>query len=108
MNKLDQDLLSAAKKGEIDNIESALKWGADIDAVDADGYSSLILASEYGHTDCADLLITSGSNINYIVKNPVIGQTTALKHSCYLGQFDIVKKLLHLGGDIKYIVHTRS
>lgn len=103
MSKLNQELLTAAKKGEIDNIKTALHLGADVDAVDTWGYSSLIIATEHGHTECIDLLIASGSNVNYIAKNKVIGQTTALKHSCYLGHPEIVKQLVDHGGNIHYI-----
>lgn len=103
MRGLNHELLTAVKEADIDNIEKTLQLGADVNAVNDDGYSLLIIATELGHTECVDLLLEHGSNVNHIVNNKVIGQTTALKHSCYLGHFDIVDRLVSHGGDIHYV-----
>ena len=97
-----QHLLLAAKRGDIDSIKRAIDAGADVNAVTDSGYSPLILAVERGSPDCVELLIERGSNINYVADTPLVGQTTALKHSCYLGDYDIVKRLAECGGDIHY------
>ncbi len=103
MNEQTRELLSAVKTGSVSDIQKALHSGADVNAADAGGYSPLMLAVERGLVACVEALIDGGADINYIAENSFAGRTTALKHACYLGHFDMVKQLAKHGGDIHYV-----
>ena len=49
-------LIQAAEKGNIQEVQNALTDGADINIKDAKGLTSLMLASYKGHTDVVKLL----------------------------------------------------
>ena len=54
---LDQQLLEACRKGEINRVDGLLNRGAQINARNEGGSTSLSLAVDFGHTQIAELLI---------------------------------------------------
>jgi ankyrin repeat protein len=57
-------LLYAAREGYVDVAQALLAGGADIDLIDPDATSPLVMTLINGHWDFAKLLIESGANVN--------------------------------------------
>ena len=53
-------LIRASFEGHFDTVELLLNKGADIEAVDSEGYSSLLWAVEQSHKEIVKLLIDRG------------------------------------------------
>jgi ankyrin repeat protein len=88
---LDQKLISASVKGDLDLVKKLIDQGADVH-VEHD--ASLRYASEYGHLTVLKYLIEeAGANIK--VKN-----YQALRLASYNGHLEIVKYLISKGADI--------
>jgi len=60
--ELDEALRGAAFVGELEEIQSLLDRGANINAVGKHNYTPLHLASFYGHHQCIELLIDRGAD----------------------------------------------
>ncbi|OGB83386.1 hypothetical protein A3F66_05905 [candidate division TM6 bacterium RIFCSPHIGHO2_12_FULL_32_22] len=60
-----EDLLDAAKVGDSAGVEAAIRAGADIDAVDINGDTTLIYAAASGRTDTVKLLLDRGADVNH-------------------------------------------
>ena len=60
----DKKLLDAAKNNELDEVREALDAGADVDAMDNDGNTTLHLASNYGHTEIVEKLLENRADVN--------------------------------------------
>ena len=57
-------LMQSALNGEHKNVEAALNNGFDVNTIDANKRTLLMLASFNGHTELVELLIAKGSNVN--------------------------------------------
>ncbi|WP_353271056.1 ankyrin repeat domain-containing protein [Wolbachia endosymbiont (group A) of Alloplasta piceator] len=70
----DDLLVSAAGVGRLSDVRELLEKGANIEARDSDGYTSLHRAAEGGHLEIIRFLIDKGANIgakNKDGKNPL-------------------------------------
>jgi len=56
-------LCEASAAGEIERVERLLAEGAAVDVYSDDGWTPLHLASFFGHTKIAELLLTSGADV---------------------------------------------
>src|SRR5688572_10970087 len=65
-------LLFSAREGKVTSVRVLLDAGADVNIVDPDRHTSLILALSSGHFDVAGLLIERGADVNMEDK---VGQT---------------------------------
>ncbi|MFT6765213.1 MAG: ankyrin repeat protein [Alteromonas naphthalenivorans] len=79
--------------GLVDPVILLIKAGADINAQNASGWTSLMYASAKGHTDIVNVLLEHGANVNHVstVKN---GKRTALMIAVEYGHTDVVQALL--------------
>ena len=50
--------------GDYAKVKRLIKEGADTNAIDIDGYTALMRAATYGHTEVAKLLIEAGADID--------------------------------------------
>lgn len=57
-------LFESACKGDTAMLHAALSAGADVNAVDEKGASSLMMASYNGHVECVKALIAAGAEVN--------------------------------------------
>lgn len=64
MRKIDRKLLEAAKSGDTEALQVALKGGADVNAQDRNGWTSLMWAAGNGHENCVLMLIEAKTDIN--------------------------------------------
>ena len=61
---LNESLLTAATQGDIKEMESVLRLGADIETRDAEWKTPLCRAAQANQLDAVDLLLTKGANIS--------------------------------------------
>ena len=78
--------------------------GADIDAVDDCGYSSLHLAAEHGYYDLAKILLDAGSKVDYRAPTEELYPRTTLcdeplRLALRNKHYDVAKLLLERGAD---------
>ena len=97
-NKIDKQLVAAAKAGNLELVQILVEAGADIDACEDDeyGHSNLHWAAIKGYYDMALYLIKKGANVN--IKNKKYG--TPLTSSIYNGHDYISFLLINNGADI--------
>ena len=62
---MNEDLLQAAREGNISQVTELIRKGADVNAKDDEyGFTSLIKAAANGHTNIVKLLLDKGADIN--------------------------------------------
>lgn len=83
-------LFDAARAGRTDLVADLIKAGTPIDAVDASGYSALILAAYNGRLDTVDALLRAGADPNLGDRRG----NTALMGAIFKGEEAIVLRLL--------------
>ena len=85
MDKSDELLIDASKKGDADAARSALKAGANIDYVDSGGWTAAMHAAAHHHLDVFKLLAKRGANfairdgLNHDAWDISVHQTTFFK-----------------------------
>lgn len=60
----DQTLLQAATKGNAQDIQAALKSGADVEARDSQNRTALLIASRHNYIEAARVLVEAGASPN--------------------------------------------
>jgi ankyrin repeat protein len=58
---LDQDLLNASRTGDLSRVETLIRKGADLNAVDREGWTPYLAASAEGNWKVMKLLQESGA-----------------------------------------------
>ncbi len=96
-----QQLLQAAKNGDIKRTENLIKHGAKINATNKNGETALYLATKCNHVKAVQLLLDNGADVN--VKNKY--GLTALHYAARMGYTsrgyeEIVKALVIAGADV--------
>ena len=91
------ELIKAAKTGDITTALSLLGQGADANTKDKDGYTVLILAAMNGHVNVVQALLERGANVH--ARENKYG-VNALMLASYNGYADIVEKLIAAGADV--------
>jgi ankyrin repeat protein len=92
----DEALLSAAKKGKLDEVKSLLAEGVDVDCSDAFSCTGLFWASANNHKSIVEFLIEKGANLN---AGAGVGGTP-LARAAYEGHVEVVELLLTKGADV--------
>jgi ankyrin repeat protein len=77
-------------------VEALIDAGADVNRIDGNGDTPLILASESPEPDCVKLLLATGADVN---ETAHMGET-ALTVAAQVGNLEIVKELLNAGADV--------
>ena len=104
-------LIRVLKKGEKETAKRLiLSGGTDVNAVDSNGVTALIIASAEGYLEIAELLILNGADVNTVAnaKNWEIslfddyptGGRTALMLASGEGHIEIVELLISNGADL--------
>jgi len=89
-SQLDAKLLKLCETDDMDQLGQILDQGANVNAVDQDGYSALILSACFGNFKAMQLLLSYGANIDYVSNDGC----TALVVAVQGGNAQIVRTLL--------------
>jgi hypothetical protein len=93
---MSNELHRCAEFGELERVKQLVEGGANIEEVDEDGMTALLLASTTGQSDIVVYLVEHGAN----VANTAGNGTTALHWACIVGTLSTVKCLLEHGATI--------
>ncbi len=98
LNPINQELLDAAKNGDVKTVEAALVAGADVNYVDNNGDTALIWAALRNHIAIVTVLLDAGAgaHVNHIDR---IGNT-ALMYAAQNGNIPMAGLLLEHGADV--------
>ncbi len=96
MNNLDKQLIFSSSEGNLAEVRRLITAGANINAKDDCGYTSLQCASWNGHVDVVDCLLSKGAN----VEAQTFKGLTSLHLASWMGHIDIVDRLLSKGADV--------
>lgn len=93
------DLITAAREGDVAAVTAGIAAGADLEARDAEGVTALLAATHANQVETARLLIEAGADVN---------AKDAIADSPYLyagarGHLEILKMTLVHGADLKSI-----
>ena len=93
---LNKKIIALCRRGTLDEIIAALDNGADVNFINNNSNTPLIIASQFGDANMVKLLIERGANINY--QNSL--GNTALHVAAEYGTSDTIEALLNAGADI--------
>ena len=95
----DQDaplLVSAVRDGDVEAVRSLLRQGADADAAESDGLSTLHWAARSGEPEIAKILLDAGASVYARTRN---GAYTPLHEASKAGNALVARVLLEAGAD---------
>ncbi len=93
---LNEQLLKAAKKGDIEEVRLLLEKGADVNSRNMDGWTALMLAAWNGNTETVELLLDEGADVN----SKSISGWTALMFAAANGCIKTAKFLIEKGAEV--------
>ena len=102
----DAKLYNSSIHGDIERVIAALAQGGKVAMRNHQGFTPLLVAAYYGHTDICGLLLAHGSNVNEV--NPD-NKSTALHFAASKGHNASVEALLSWGAEVNlqnYIGYT--
>ncbi|MGA3070514.1 MAG: ankyrin repeat domain-containing protein [Terracidiphilus sp.] len=94
-NAQGDDLINAAKSGDLPRVTTLLASGINVDAKSSKGATALFVASYYGHLDVVQALLAKGADVNARSNG-----ATALYIASQEGQLEVVQALLAKGADV--------
>ncbi|MDF3047236.1 MAG: serine/threonine-protein phosphatase 6 regulatory ankyrin repeat subunit B-like [Candidatus Midichloriaceae bacterium] len=95
-DKLNKDLINAAKSGNIQEVIDYLNAGAEVNAKNEGDATPLHYACSGGHTNIVKLLLEKKAEVN--AKN--VGDATPLHWAALAGHINIVESLLEKGAEV--------
>ncbi len=101
-NKVTDGLIEAVKTIDLISLNVLLSEGADIDTVDAEGNTPLMIASKIGNPRMLRIILVHNPDVN-AVNN--IGET-ALMIAAENGQYSVVQQLIENGADVNAKNHA--
>jgi ankyrin repeat protein len=91
-------LIYAASFGDLGTVESKIKEGADLEAVDTIGRTALMYAAQFGHLKLVKVLIAAGARVNAAEKSE--NENTALSLATHNNHCEVVQFLIASGADV--------
>jgi ankyrin repeat protein len=97
--KQNLDIFEAASIGDIETVNQLLNKTPELlNSFSSDGFTSLGLASFFGHLSLVNLLLDKGANPNIASNNQY--KVMPIHSACAISNFDIAKLLIKHGADI--------
>ena len=97
---MSEQLIEAAKSGDVGRVAQALAAGADVDSRDATGATALMIAAHGGHLGAVRALIAAGADVNATDSLGWSALVKALYNSeADCGFPDVVETLIERGAD---------
>jgi hypothetical protein len=96
-NAQGDDLINAAKQGDLPHVEALLADGADVNARNGDGVTPLMAASQERNFEVVQSLLTKGVEVNARAND---GQTALFKAASQRNNEDVVDALINKGADV--------
>jgi ankyrin repeat protein len=90
-------LMQAVKKNDVEAVRQLIGKGIDVNQLDANNDSPLIMAAYKGHTEIVALLLKAGADVAAV--DPGM-KATALHAAAYAGNTEAAKLLIEFGIDI--------
>ncbi|XP_023808183.1 myotrophin [Oryzias latipes] len=90
-----KELAWALKTGDLEEVKAKVKTNKEANGILENGRNPLHVASDYGHVDVVEYLISVGADINAKDKYGF----TPLISACFEGHLQCVKLLLEKGAD---------
>ena len=90
-NIIDQILFDSSLRGYLEGVVAALAQGGQVSVRNPQGFTPLLAAAQFGHTDICGLLLTHGSDVNEVQLKT---KGTALHLAAVRGHEDVVEVLL--------------
>ncbi len=94
----DYDFIELCKSGDAVKVQKAISNGANVNAKDNDGRTTLMYAALNGQADVAEVLLKHGADLN--AKRPYYDCETALMDAAREGHADVAEILLKHGADV--------
>lgn len=96
--EFERGIWQAAVDNDLNKIKSLLQKGYNINARDSSGYTALHYAARNKHEKCVEYLLENGGCVNCVTKS---GKDTPLHRAAYVGNLNIVKKLVEHGAKLE-------
>lgn len=93
---LDDELLTVARKGDVEAVKRLLDKGANVNARSPYGVTPLWLAARLGHAAVVRLLVERGADVN---AKEDAHQSTALGWATWKGHVEVIRILLEKGAE---------
>jgi ankyrin repeat protein len=93
-------LMMVAAEGKEDLAILLLEYGADVNAIDADGHTALMEAANFEHLNVVKFLVEHGANVNAAATLGGYTGYTALIYASERGHVNVVKYLIKHGANI--------
>ena len=93
----DKMLFKSSLSGDKEGVIAALAQGGRVAMRNHQGFTPLIAAALFGHTDICGLLLAHGSNVNEVLPD---AKQTALHHAASRGHNPSVETLLSWGAEV--------
>lgn len=97
MARAEDDIISAAARGDVPAIRSLLSGGAPVDGRDGAGRTALLAATQANHVEAARVLIEAGADVN--AKDNI--EDSPFLYAGAEGRVEILKLTLAHGADLK-------
>jgi ankyrin repeat protein len=88
----------AAMRGDVTEVRTLLRDGADVNAAQGDGMTALHWASEVGNREMAEVLLYAGANVGAVTR---LGDYTPMHLATRSGRTEVVRVLLGAGADVE-------
>jgi ankyrin repeat protein len=91
----EESLFDATRAGDVGALRTALAAGFDVDTVDLDGNSALMLAAYHGHAELVALLLEAGADVDRLNAD----DRSPLAGAVFKGHVEVVNVLVAAGAD---------
>ncbi len=97
---VESPVADAARSGDLDEVRSLLRGGADVNAAQGDGMSALHWAAERGDMALLEVLLYAGAELEASTR---IGHYRPLHIAARNGNVEVVTRLIEAGADINSV-----